>query len=43
MAEQNADKEYAIIIPNWMRYLLLNSDLKNAMLMGDPQSALGII
>lgn len=40
LGEQNAvmGKKLWIVIPFWMRYMLVNSDLKNACVMGDDQS-----
>jgi hypothetical protein len=29
-----------LVIPPWMRWLLVNSDLKNASLMGDEKSVM---
>jgi hypothetical protein len=41
LAEQNATgAPLWLCVPEWVRFTLLNSDLKNAMLMGDPKSVL---
>ncbi len=40
MAEQVANENVWVVIPVWMRHLLLNSELKNAMAMGDATSVL---
>lgn len=41
LAEQNADNGTIwMLIPMWMRWLLINSDLKNASLTGDSKSIL---
>ena len=41
LAEQNADHGTIwVLIPMWMRWLLVNSDLKNASLTGDGKSIL---
>jgi hypothetical protein len=42
LGEQNAAfaKKMWVIVPEWARYLLVNSELKNAMIMGDPKSVM---
>jgi hypothetical protein len=41
LAEQNAtEAKMWVVVPEWVRFILLNSDLKNAMMMGDPKSVL---
>jgi hypothetical protein len=41
LGEQNADKgKLWVLVPYWVRFLLVNSDLKNASLTGDGKSIL---
>ena len=41
MDEYNVPEENrSIVVPAWFRYLIMNSDLQNASITGDPQSGI---